>query len=396
MIPLGKISPVRLLLVALPGILALAVISSYFWLGRAAEQQLRRLATGISGRGGITLEVKEYQRGIFSSRAVTAIQLPQLPLSHPAPLLFSHRIQHGPLPLGGPASFSHPSLGLARISTQLISPEQGESAAPSLLAETAITLGGRAETRLQMAAREEFTPFLGWGELTAHLLYPADLSRLQGELNWAGWTLELGAGRQLAVTGISAAFNYRRQEEKGESHRATVAGSQRWTGQRLQLGDKIYGPLTLEFNWQNIDQRALIDLLPASPYLTTRLTGIGEPEMAPATAQAMVEAIPLLLSRSPALEIEEATLSTPDGPVHGRLSLSYRGRRDNPRPFHPVMLFSGLELELAATAPAALAHRLPGSTPAGEDWSLDIAYREGGLTINGRPAPIQTILTILP
>ena len=405
LLSIGKISPLRLLALALPGLFVLAAISSYFWLGRVAEEQLRQLVAGISGRGGIIMEVTEYQRGIFSSRAVTAIQLPQLlPLphpgaqEHPAPLLFSHQIQHGPLPLGGPTGFSRPSPGLAKISTRLISAAgRQELERSSFKAETTITPGGRAETRLQMAAREEVAPFLGWGELTAHLLYPADLHRLQGELNWTDLGLELAADRQLTITGISATFNYRRQPqggEQGENLEATMAGSQRWTWQRLQLGDNIFGPLTLEFNWQNIDHRALIALLPASPYLAARLTGAAAAEMAPATAQTLVEAIPRLLKRSPALEIKEATLATPDGPAHGRLKLAYRGR-DNSRLFHPAMLFSGLELELSATAPAALAPHLPGSTPAGEEWSLSVDYREGALKINGRPAPIQAILNIL-
>jgi|GEM_PF-5686493 len=402
--PLPKIQ--RLLPTLLAGLLLLPA-GTAFWTGRGIEKHFRHTIAELNRKTVAGLKILEYRRGIFSSTAVTALELPrQTPKNAPLwQMTGKHRIWHGPFPLRGSSGWGMPSRKpmLAVIDSQMPTNDPGGRV---LFADTIITLGGRAETHLQLspaaAASKQPTSL---GELRCHLLYPADLRSMRGELALDRLNLELGPYR-LTLGSLSTVFHYRLEGDG--AGKATLSGGQRLAANGLRSGEIEYESLTADLAWRNLDRQALGKLLNLTPWLIEAARGENW-EISPAAAQTLVEALPRLLNSAPALEIGDVTISTAAGRASGRLSLAYQGR-DNSRLFHPTMLLSGLELELEAAIPPALLGRIAGEmgpkrqpdqdgdpmTPAEEEpLLLQVGYREGELTINDRAASPQAIFNLI-
>ena len=433
-----------LLALALPACSALMLLAAASsWLGIKGEEHLVRTVAELNGHAGIELRLLEYRRGWFSSRALTELRL-ALPAA--GPLTINHRIWHGPLPLAGrpPESGDRFKPLLAAIDSRLVAPSSlpnpGQlAAAPAPIdvfhANTTITMGGRAETFFRLEpGRQDWQGVarqlnLQWRQLEGHLLFPANLHSMRGELRSPGLALRSAdQGPEppslLEIKGISLLFNYRREDDGAGG--GTLAGSQQLVLSRIHTGGSEHGPLKLEIAWRNLDQRAGGELLGVAPWWPQLLGGGGGREIPPPVAQTLVEALPRLLGKSPVLEIADLRLETPHGAAEGRLRLAYQGR-DEARLFHPIMLISGLRLEAEARAPEALPETMfadyqqwpqaePGANPGldstdrgsdpltalrrrgylpppdGSDLvSFSLRYQEGELEINDRPAPIQAL-----
>ncbi|MFH7319749.1 DUF945 family protein [Desulfurivibrio sp. D14AmB] len=407
-IPLPKIQ--RLLPALLAGLLLL-LAGSAFWTGRGIEKHFRHTIGELDRKTIAELEILQYRRGIFSSIAVTALELPRGRARDGTPrwqLTAKHRIRHGPFPLRGASGWGLPARKplLAAINSQIPLPDpQGRV----LVADTTITLGGRAETLLQLApaAAASGQP-TSLGALRGHLLYPADLSGMRGELTLDRLHLELGP-YQLALGSLSTVFHYR--VEGDGAGEATLGGGQRLAASNLRAGGIEYESLAADLAWHNLDRQALSKLLSLTPWLAEVARGEKPWEISPSAAQTLVEALPRLLSKDPILEISNAALSAPGGQAGGRLSLAYRGQdEDQSRLFHPAMLLTGLELELEAALPPALLGPIAdelgtrwqpdhdGNLPAAaeeEPLRLQVSYREGELSINHRSASPQAIFKLI-
>lgn len=431
-----------LLTLALPACSALMLLAAVsFWLGIKGEEHLARTVAELNGHAGIELQLLEYRRGWFSSQALTELRL-ALPAA--GPLTISHRIWHGPLPLASRPLGSGDRFKplLAAIDSRLVAadslPSPGQmEAAPAPVnefhASTTITMGGRAETFFRLepdhqdwqAGARQFN--MHWRQLEGHLLFPANLHSMRGELRSPGLALRpADQGSEptnlLEIRGFSLLFNYRREDDGAGG--GTLAGSQHLVLTRINTGGSEHGPLKVEIAWRNLDQRASGELLGVAPWWPQLLGGGGGREIPPPVAQTLVEALPRLLGKSPVLEIADLRLETPHGPAEGRLRLAYQGK-DEARLFHPIMLISGLRLEAEARAPEALPGTMfadyqqwrqtePGANPDlmdreraplaglrrrgylpppdGSDLvSFSLRYQEGELEINDRPAPIQAL-----
>lgn len=400
---------IRKLIHLLPAFLALLILlaaGTSYWTGNRIEQHFHRTISEVNGKNAARLQVVEYRRGIFSSTAVTVFSLNsdgQKNGRPPLQLETEHRIWHGPFPPGGPSGWTIPAPAplLATISSRTPVNDL-QPAGPTFSADTTITLGGRAETFLRLTAPN---PPLVLGELRGHLLYPADLRSMRGELTLRDLNLHCGQ-YQLGIDALSTVFHYRL--EGAGANGETITTGQRLAMGNLRAGEVEYGPVAAELAWRNLDRQALTKLLGLMPWLTQVAREERPWEISPAAAQVLVEALPQLMRNSPALEIKGVTIGTPEGEATGRLTLAYQGR-DQTRLFHPVMLLSGLDFEVEATFPAALLALIPNQRGAdwepdrsdgsadranGDELSLQVSYRQGELTINDRPTSLQAILTL--
>ncbi|MDZ7641768.1 MAG: DUF945 family protein [Desulfurivibrio sp.] len=390
------------------GLLLLLAIATY-GVGLATEHQLARLAA-TTGQDW-EMELLEYRRGFRSSRAVTLLH----PAGEPrAGWRLVHHIRHGPLPglrngTADPGSW----LLLARISSQLQEVNGLPLDDKGPRAETTVPLNGEVTTSWHWppptAAAEAAAPAVHWQQLAGSFHYPLDFRSLQGELTLTDFTLRAPPLPPLALERLSTTFTWRRQPEQTG---AGLSGEQRLRLANLRAGETHYPEFLLAANWQRLDLPALRQLAALAPRLGPALASHPR-QVPPPAAETLVTALPRLLQHAPQLTIEQARLVSPAGTAEGQLRLAYRQRPDDKRPFHPLMLFSGLDCQLTASLPVAL---LPGGENSRtlaalrrrgylekanqqEDGQqrleLDISYHQGELSINNRPAPLQALLALL-
>lgn len=393
------------------GLLLLWGLAAY-GVGLAAEQRLQRLAAS-DAKQGWKIELLEYQRGFFSSRAVTLLRPAG---GRQAGWHLAHRIRHGPLPAPGLLTGGkNPGdlLLLARISSKRHNPEQDDQAHSNLRVDTTINLAGEATTSWHWPSPNPpgtTPPAVGWQQLSGRLSYPLDFSRLRGELAVNSLTLQNPSLPLLAAQELNTTFAWQQQRTAGGE--ATLAGEQLLRADGLQLDENHYPEVLLAGNWQHLDRQALEQLATLLPWLTATLPRRHQ-QVPPPAAETLVEALPRLLRHSPRLEVEQARLTTPAGVARAGLRLAYQQRPDDERPFHPLMLLSGLDFKLSASLPAAI---LPGGEQSrtlaemrrrgyleeagpGEDkqeqLEIEIGYSQGELLINDHPAPLQILLNLL-
>lgn len=395
------------LLMLLPLLAALLWTGSSYYLGIKAEEYLRRNLGGPENTDQGRLYLTDYQRGLFSSRARTELRFAGSS-GDQAPLRLQHRIRHGFLPAAG-ARGGGGGLGkplLAVIDSR--SPDSAAAGFPAIEVRTSVDLSGQASSTLQIAAGSKSWPLnryqLGgqWGAVVGELYFPANLRELTGTLRTTRLDLQTSsAARQNAMTWHDVVWDF--------SYRSGVDGQ---GGENLALElalavDRIttaaaesYGPLELAVTGTNFDREATWRLLNLAPWWLGLATDPAGRQMPPAVAQALVEAIPRLLHNSPVVEVTKARLQTAAGPAHGQFRLAYQGR-DNSRPFHPLMLISGLQLTVATQAPQRLLAAYPeqlaslrqrnylSADEATGTYGFNLHYQAGELAINGRPAPLQ-------
>ncbi len=439
----GKTVITRWLPVIVGGTL-LVFSAAAFLIGLKAEEHFTTAIARIDANNGINLELTEYQRGFFSSRAVTRLhpdpagQRRADPANEKGEREIVHRIQHGPLPLAGPSNRRSPGIRplLAEVNSRLIDPtEPGEQAL--LRAHTVITFGGRGETSFDMTGGtgrlgpEQAHLAFEWSDLEGKLTYPLNLEQVEGKLSGPGLTLAYRppAGKPeelLELTGLKLQFDYR-QHADGQGG-TTLEANQQLTVTGIRTATDQHGPLSLELNWRNLDRQAAGQMFHLAPWWRQLLLGPGDPagpEIPPPAAQSLVETLSVLLAKSPALEIDPIRLETAHGEAAGRLHLAYLNHDDS-RPFHPIMLLSGLQLEAEASSPEPLLVSLArdyrkwrgdneqaeqeGQKPLaglhrrgylsmdedGRKVSFSLKYQNGELTINDRPAPFQSLRHLLP
>lgn len=440
----------KMLLRLLPvgGVLLLAGAAfASFIVGLKAEENLTRIVARLHDSREIGIELSQYRRGFFSSRAITRLQPAAAGLEGQTVV---HHIWHGPFPLTFLGSAQNRPLPTPIPRLAVISSRgEGDSGTTEpWQARTTINLNGRATTSFQLPPGGHqwggIAPLnLNWQALEGTLAFPLNLEQLEGELTGKKVKLAIlppakPAQRLLEMGDFKLRFAYRQEEDRQGGK--TLQARQQLAAGRLGTAGAEYGPFSLQAQWHNLDRQATGRLFSLAPWWRQLLLGPGQPpqgEIPPPTAQKMVETLSDLLAKAPSLEIDPIKLQTAHGEAAGRLRLAYRGRDDN-RPFHPIMLLSGLEAEISAEAPPPLAASLlreqqqwqqqlesPGDQAAppaprngDEKWeeplagllqrgllahdeelnqvSFQLHYQAGELTINQRPAPFQALRHLLP
>ncbi|ADH84929.1 DUF945 family protein [Desulfurivibrio alkaliphilus] len=440
----------RLWLPLIAGAALLAIAAAAYFIGLQAEQHFARSVARLNDQHRFQLELVSYQRHLFTAQAVTRLHQQQPPaaaeqLEEEAQQMV-HHLQHGPLPLlwGFSAQSPRPSLRplLAAINSRLLSPA-GTGREELLQAHTIVTFGGLIRSRFRLAAGQQQDPdthglTLIWQELAGELVVPVNLEKLEGKLSTAGLTLAGPAGsettaRVLELKGVELDFGY--QQQRDDQDGITLQAQQRLELAAINSAGEQYGPLRLALHWHNLDRQAAGDMLRLTPWWQRLLLGPNGSQMPPATAQNMVETLARLLAKSPAVEINPLQLATPHGEAEARLHMAYR-HRANGRPFHPIMLLSGLQLNIEANAPERLLTALSSdyqlwrqapaessaedsttadqavtkssdplaglhqrgylnSDPDSNQVSFQLRYQNGELTINDRPAPLQALRHLL-
>ena len=310
----GRAFTARRLLWLLPAAILLLLLTAFagtsFWLGGQARQHLEQALAAPPGdtpSQPYPFKVSEYRRGFFSSRVVT--ELTVLPGSS-ARWRFEHRIFHGPLPLtrisgrnAKPALVGAPLLAV--VHSRLLPSGTADQYITRLTAETAITMGGRVETFAQATSPEGAKGYPTWQTLRLHLLYPADLSAMQGELSLRNLTLPQNQP-QLELARLSLLFHYHLRDDEGEEQPAAKLPTAKLvdTGQHLvfsglRLGEKLYEEGSAKLEWRNLDKPALLQLAGLLPHLVPSVLE-GHPTITPPMAQTLVEALPRLMARAAA------------------------------------------------------------------------------------------------
>ncbi|MDF1614452.1 DUF945 family protein [Desulfurivibrio dismutans] len=431
------------------GIVLLAGGAATFFIGLKTEEHFTRSIARLNDQHQIHLELVSYQRGLFSSRAISRLHPEPSPsppgsatLKEP-PQEIVHQLWHGPLPRAGlhqPRRFSLRPL-LAVVKSRLLVP--GSEPEERLCARTAITFGGQAEVWFQLAAGQRREPALAgmtltWRELEGRLVFPLDLGDMEGKLHAPGLALtkhETAGTDQhiLEMHGLQLCFSY--QQQRDDRGGVTLQATQQLEFTALATTGEQHGPMQMTLHWRNLDRQAAGEMFNLTPWWRRLLLGPNGREIPPATAQSLVETLARLLAKSPELEIDQLRLTTPHGDAQGRLQLTYR-QRDDARPFHPIMLLSGLQLAVEAAAPAPLLASLLkdyqywrkspelgadesitaadeeefsasdpladlrqrgylAADPERDEVSLKLHYQAGELTINGQPAPLQALRYLL-
>ncbi|MGA7983378.1 MAG: YdgA family protein [Chromatiaceae bacterium] len=337
-------------------LLALVALGLPWWLGGEAERLYDRALAQLSAQGLRVLD-SHYERGWFASRATAKLVLrPRSPRTtgrQELAVRVESLIQHGPWSLKAPRMLPAAAFIESRVS---FGPKAAES--PSVDLDTIVDVDGGGVTRLHVPARKpsgtqepaQITLAQGTGELR----FSPDLASGQGwlelpavQLTADGETVRVrnlriqssgsrGVGGFLTGTGHLTVGEVD-AEGLGGNLRASgisMAGESRPDGDLLNLHAEYrvtdlvingarYAPSVLALSIRRLAGPALASLQQALDALSEN--GV-EPSTAGITAAAIFAShLPALLTADPGIALERLEISTPDGPVSGKLSVAVNG-----------------------------------------------------------------------
>ncbi len=361
--------------------ICLAIVLAYggacYWVGGQAQRQHDELIAQINGYNFIEASTKSYDRGVFSSRALTTFTLTRPECGDSIKFGLINSIHHGPFVF---LRNQHLKAGLqpvlAIIHTQL-APDDCPAEMKKLLekipelqsseALTVISLDGGAETYCDVPSfrktltndkNEEFE--VQWGGFSAQSKFNVPLGEavgsysapslqvmdkdevlrvknIQGNFDSHRGMKGISVGSMaFSIEGVEAfdkgepSFNLNTFEVKAESGFSgeTVNGSIRLVFDKLTGGGLVLGPLTIEFEARKLDAEVLSRFESMAPELRKKAAG---------AAGAGDEATDLfvrkilgdLLAKSPEFEIKQLKIRTDKGDLSGRAKLAFAGLGEN-------------------------------------------------------------------
>jgi len=390
-------------------VMAVILGGGSYWTGSWVEQEFREGAAKATKQGAMTVNVVDYQRGVFGASARTDVVF-MVPFGEDSSGAMSitvpviHSIRHGPLPALTAAARIHSEMQLTeeiltRFS-ELFGADPFESKAP-LTIDTVIGWGG--EKRLHLVSpkfealiKEDQTK-VSWGGLNSEIVMSAGLTHQKGTLEIGGLsfikndddvfqigriTLKLDAARserfEFISTGTTSIdlnkLHFRGIADNGavrgiefENFRIKVDASikEGALGSELKFdADKIIvegrTKETIErprltFQLENIDAGAYEAILQAmQKTLGDQIEQEDEANQGQAMDTVLQEQIKVLLLRQPALSIKEMSAQWPEGVATGNFRIAYTGD-GNPHPdSQPLSSLSG---DLQLSVPRALVIR---------------------------------------
>ncbi len=347
-------------------------------IGGRVENEYHRLI-GTYGRWGpVTLTSVGYQRGFFSSRAITELTL-AAPAgsgpggqggSEPVRVAFEHTLYHGPLLIGGPLGGG--SVALAMVDTGIVFPEGEGEEFREMLREVPELAESFARVRFgfdgKVRCRAKVPPFLkekdgatitfdgltvnvdyapGDGSLVGNVAMPNLDVRLDGgSMRWNGLSgsfdlvealpgLFVGPSRA-EFGGMEIDFvNVKSgQRERVAIRRIDIASDSSHDGSMVHasqvmsfggvtVGGETYGPLEIDMDIRNMDGQVLSSYQTQVMAVYRRANQSRPEEMFSQLLPVYSDLATRLLAGSPEFNIRRFYVNTPKGEAHGTLQLSY-------------------------------------------------------------------------
>ena len=360
-------------------VIVLAYGGACYWVGGQALVQLNQTITQINGYNFIEASNKSYDRGLFSSRALTTFTLTQPGQEGSIKFSLINSIHHGPLVFlrnqhlkGG----LQPALAIIR--TQL-APDNCSEDMKKLLekipelqsseALTVISLDGGAETycdvpsfqkKLTNDKNEEFE--VQWGGFEAKSKYNFQLGEASGSYSAPSLqvidkdgllrvkSMQGDFDSHRGMKGISVGSmsfsieNVEATTDKGEQaltlNSFGMKAESGFSGETLncsiQLGfDKLtgggllLGPFTIDFAARKLDAEVLARFQSMAVELRQKAAA-GSANVEDAMDSLTREMLGDLLAKSPEFEIKQLTIRTDKGDLNGKAKLAISWNGQNP------------------------------------------------------------------
>jgi len=364
-------------MVSLLVILAILAVGLPYFFGREAETQYRKYIDLISLNSSIPLKVSAYDRGIWSSKAIT-----EIPVGGPFILKFHHRVLHGPVMFdrtpGKPKGFQW-GMALVASAPNLMETQYGEvhkafGDEDPISWKSLFAFNGNVQTFIHSPAKEytaENGATINWqgleGQFTTDLL----LVTLKGKLNIPGLKAKSGV-----FDGGIQGFSLEVDEKRSESNL--------WVGKVLMAVDNVllnepqkgFELTTIKIDGESSEQNRLFNVLwtfdltravmPSGTYgpmeILVRLLNMDSDAMneiqhlSPGTAKTQEIPKPIirkLLEKNPTLVIENSKLTLPEGDVLINAKFSMGGA-NIPETFDDSIYLKTLNGDLDALLPKSL------------------------------------------
>ncbi len=358
----------------------LALVVAYgaagYWVGGQARNQHERLIAQINRSNYMEASIKSYERGLFSSRALTTFTLAPPEGGNPIKFSIINEIYHGPFVfLENPHLKRNLLPVLAVIRTRLAPGDSGEAQKVALekIPElgsseilTVLSIDGSGESYCDVPSfRKKFQDEKGeqveveWSGFTAQSKFDALLGEVTG--SYSAPSLQMTVQDQLlrikdiqgdfnsypGIKGISVgsanlsiggvegmekentAFNLSSFRLKAESGVAdeTINGSLLLSFDKLKTGEMGLGPFALEFDMRKLDAEVLARFQQLVPELRRKTPG--QSANANGEIEKLVTEIMInLLAKSPEFEIKELAIRTDKGDFSGRANLTFDGGKN--------------------------------------------------------------------
>lgn len=364
------------LAIVIAGLLLGGYTGLSYWGGMQAEGQYHLLLPQISRADQLDVSSKTYERGVFTSRAVTSVVMKRHGRD-PVEFSLTHSIHHGPLAfvsnphLKGPVQ---PVLALiwTRFSPGAENSEQIRKlldAVPELGASeflTVLSLDGSGESYLDIppfiktsVGQEEKEADINWGGFS----FNADFKTHSGEMSGAfsAPSLEiLEKEGRLRVREFKGEFSSHKgirdvsvgsasvtvgsveliDTQKGTARflirspsihtSAAVSGetidsSLRMGFEKVSVAEEAFGPLAFEFEARRLDPDVLAKIPRFSADMSARLESGSEEDIKGVLSSFYSNLLIDLLARSPEFELKRLDFRTGKGDFKGKAALAFAG-----------------------------------------------------------------------
>ncbi len=362
-----------LTLICLCIVLAGAYGGASYWFGMQAEKQYDLLLQQISKPNHVLAENKSYERGIFSSRAITSITIKGTGSDFRFGIVNS--IQHGPITYVTDPHLKggfQPAMAVIRAG---IAPGQDSGQEikqllekfPELGASTSITilsLDGSGESFLEVPAFRKKLPDsegketeVNWGGLTSKTGFDIGLGEITGIL--AAPNLEIAQdGVRFQLRNLKGDFNSHPgikgvsvgsfaisseqvdAEERGSDPFSleapglqvetgvsgeTITSNLRVSFKRLSAAGETLGPFSLEFEARKLDPELIIRLQRVAAGLQAGIGSGTDDEAYQAAVNQLKELLIHMLAKSPEFELKGLNIKTSMGDLAGKAKLTFAG-----------------------------------------------------------------------
>ncbi len=353
--------------------LVLAYGGASYSIGRQARKQHDLLIAQINSSNYLEASIKSYERGLFSSRALTTFTLIPPESGNPIKFNIIDDIYQGPFVfLGNPHLKTSLRPVLAVIRTRLAPGDPGEALKkmlekiPELESSEVLTVlstDGSAESYFDVPSFQKKFPDekggqveVEWRGFTAQCKFDLQLGEAAG--SYSSPFLQVREQNQLlrvkdiqgdfnshpGIKGISVgsaafsigsiegmekenpSFNLTSLGLKAESGVSgeTINGALRLSFEKLNAGGMVQGPFEMEFEARKLDADVLSRfqrLVPEFRKKAAEQNGNADAEIEKLFTQMMVE----LLASSPEFEIKQLKITTDKGDLNGRAKLTFAG-----------------------------------------------------------------------
>jgi uncharacterized protein YdgA (DUF945 family) len=364
-------------------IMCLALVLGYgvavYWVGGQARNQYDLMLAQINRSNCIEVSNKSYERGLFSSRALTSVVFTQPGGGDSIKFIIVNSIHHGPVVfLRNPHLKGGLQVVLTVIQTQL-SPDDCAEGLKKLLEKvpelrsseimTAISLDGSAESYCDVPAFEKTLTndkseeiVVQWGGLGANFIFNALLGEASGSYSAPSLqvtekndllrvkNIQGDMNSHIGIKGIavgSMAFSAESVEafEQGESSLnltglgvqaesgfsgETVSGSIRIAFDKLNAGGLGLGPLVIELEARKLDADVLSRFEHMMPELQKNASGgAADVDNDKAMHLFLNKMLVDLLAKSPEFELKQLKIRTDKGDLSGSAKVVFSDLGEN-------------------------------------------------------------------